>query len=86
MQLELFSGECKLCERTEVIVRSIAPDIPLQVHRSSECVDGSCCRLAESYGVRAVPTLVADGKIIYVGLPEADELRQILNTLLTSSR
>ena len=57
------------------IPASFAPDVKKQiansgglpveidVHRASECKDGSCCVLAEQYGVRAVPSLVVDGKV-----------------------
>ncbi len=71
MKVELFRADCRLCDRTERIVRHILPPgVEFEVHRAEECRDGSCCRLAERYGVRAVPTLVVDGRIVQVGLPD----------------
>ncbi len=80
MKVELFSAECRLCERTLGILKENFPDLEIDVHRASECKDGSCCLLAEQYGVRAVPSLVVDGEVIFVGLPEEHDIR-LLSTL-----
>ncbi len=82
MRLELFSAGCRLCERTESLIRSFFPEMPLQVHKASECVDGSCCELAGNYGVKAVPTLVADGKIVCIGVPDELNLASLRQLLL----
>ena len=81
MKVELFSAECKLCNSTLELLKRAFPDLPIIVHRQSECVDGSCCRLAESYGVRAVPSLVVDGKIVLVGRPSPSDLKVLANVL-----
>ncbi|MBI4180552.1 MAG: thioredoxin family protein [Chloroflexi bacterium] len=77
MKVEFFSAECKLCERTLNMLTQSFPDIEIEVHRQSECKDGSCCALAAQYGVRAVPSLVVDEKVVLVGLPEEDDLKQL---------
>ncbi len=77
MKVELFSAGCRLCERTEAMLQNRFPTIELTVHRSQECVDGSCCTLAEEYGVRAVPSLVVDGQVVLVGLPGNTELAKL---------
>ncbi len=75
MKVELFRADCKLCDRTEVMIRAILPPgVDLEVHRAQECRDGTCCRLADHYGVRAVPTLVVEGEILQVGLPDPERL------------
>ena len=77
MKVEIFSGECKLCEKTLDIFKSNFPDIEFDVHQASECKDGSCCALAEKYGVRAVPSLVVDGKVVLVGIPDEKDINSL---------
>ncbi len=81
MKVEFFSAECRLCQRTLDIVRENFPNLEIDVHRASECKDGSCCALAEQYGVRAVPSLVVDGEVALVGLPDEHDIK-LLSTLL----
>ncbi|MGH2396290.1 MAG: thioredoxin family protein [bacterium] len=81
MKLEFFSAECKLCNSALDSLYAALPSFPIIVHRQSECVDGSCCELAASYGVRAVPSLVVDGKIALVGRPSLSELESLASSL-----
>jgi len=63
----------------ENMIRKSFPLVNLEVHRASECIDGSCCKLAENYGIRCVPTLVINGKIVAEGIVDKnviDELRR----------
>jgi hypothetical protein len=80
MKVEMFSAECRLCERTFNIMKRSFPHIKIDVHKASECVDGSCCVLAEQYGVRAVPSLVVDGSVVQVGIPDEQDITR-LNTI-----
>lgn len=73
MHVELFSADCRLCQTTEAALRHRFPEVALEVHRASECVDGSCCALAEKYGVGAVPSVVVDGRVLLVGRPREDD-------------
>ncbi len=75
MKIEFFSAECRLCERTLAILEENFPNLEIDVHRASECKDGSCCALAEQYGVRAVPSLVVNEKIALVGLPDEHDVK-----------
>ncbi len=78
MRVELFRADCKLCDRMEGMIRSILPSgVDLVVHRAQDYRDGSCCRRAEAYGVRAVPTLVVDGQVVQVGLPDETRLVEL---------
>ena len=77
MKVEFFSAECRLCERTLGILTSNFPNVKVDVHRASECKDGSCCALAAQYGVRAVPSLVVDGKVVLVGIPDEQNLNSL---------
>ena len=68
IRIELFRANCKMCDRMEVVVRNLLPkNAEFIVHRAEECKDGSCCALAEKYGVNAVPTLVINGRVAVVG-------------------
>jgi len=80
--VEFFSAECRLCERTLGMLKANLPDIEIEVHRASECRDGGCCALAERYGVRAVPALVVNGRVVLVGLPSEQDVKNLASVLL----
>jgi predicted DsbA family dithiol-disulfide isomerase len=82
MKVDFFCAECRLCKGALSRIEHEFPKVEIEVHKASECVDGSCCALAEKYGVRAVPSLVVDGKVVLVGLPnnkDIESLSAILN-------
>lgn len=81
MKVEFFSAECRLCERTLNMLNQNFPDIEIDVHKASECRDGSCCVLAAQYGVRAVPSLVVDGRVVLVGLPDEQDIKSLATIL-----
>ncbi len=81
VKVELFRADCKLCDRMEVVVRHFLPEgVKLIVHRAEECKDGSCCALAESYGITAVPTLVINGEVAVVGF-NPERVEKVLRSL-----
>lgn len=81
MKIELFVSDCKLCQRMENMIQSLFPHLEVEVHRASECVDGSCCIRAAEVGVRAVPSLAVDGHVVQVGLPTEEELERLKRLL-----
>ncbi len=81
MKVEFFSEVCRLCERTLNMLNHAFSDIEINVHQASECKDGSCCALAAQYGVRVVPSLVVDEKVVLTGLPDEDDMKR-LSTIL----
>ncbi len=83
MRVELFRADCRLCERTENTLRYILKDydVELIVHRASECKDGSCCRLAEIYGIKAVPSIVVDGELVHVGILDEEGISKLKGIL-----
>lgn len=83
MKIEFFSAECKLCQSTLDLLYRRFPNLPIIVHRQTECVDGSCCQLAAAYGVRAVPSLVVDGRIVLVGQPGPADLESLAGIFAT---
>jgi hypothetical protein len=85
MQVEFFSAGCRLCDAALDTLKGAFPDLDILEHRAQDCVDGSCCQLAEAYGVRAVPSLVVNGKVVLVGRPyDVDLIR--LKPLLNPGR
>ena len=81
-KVEVFSAECQLCKTTVNNLKKIKqrPGVDFVVHKASECTDGSCCRLAASYGIYAVPSLVVDEKLVKVGvIKDSKEIEQYLS-------
>lgn len=81
MKAEFFSAGCRLCEKTVKVIQEAFPRLEMEIHQASECVDGSCCELAEKYGVKAVPSLVVDGKVVLTGLADEATLRNLTSVL-----
>lgn len=80
VKVEFFSAGCRLCEQSLSLLCEHLPGVDIEVHRASECVDGSCCALAARYGIRAVPSLVVDGRIVLVGVPDEHTLKTLVTT------
>lgn len=76
-KVELFTAECRLCEKMLNALTRNFPKVKITVHRASECKDGSCCSLAERYEIKAIPSLVIDGKVALVGLPNEEQLKSL---------
>lgn len=81
MKVEFFSAECRLCERTLGILKGSFPSLEGNAHRAAESKDGSCCALAERYGLQAIPSLVVNGKVTLVCLPDKHDIK-LLSALL----
>lgn len=81
MKVEFFSADCRLCERALSILKQNFPSVEIEVHRASERKDGSCCAVAAKYGVRAVPSLAVDGKVVLVGLPNKNDVEALAGVL-----
>lgn len=81
MKVEFFSAECRLCERALSILKQNFPSVEIEVHKASECKDGSCCALAARYGVRAAPSLVVNGKVVMVGVPDEKDIKTLAEVL-----
>jgi hypothetical protein len=80
-KIELFRANCKLCDYTEREVRkAVRGEYMIVVYRPEDCVDGSCCIKAESYGVKAVPSIVIDGKLAATGKIGSGEIKKILGS------
>jgi len=64
-KVEIFTAGCPLCDETVKLVNALAcPSCEVKVYDLREgCATNECRDLAQRYGVKAVPTVVVDGKI-----------------------
>jgi glutaredoxin len=65
-KIEVFTAGCPLCNETLELVRRAVAACGCEVieHR---CSGTECCDEAKRYGVRAMPTVVVDGQILFEG-------------------
>lgn len=78
-KIELFRANCKLCDYTEnEIKKAVCDKCEIVVYRPEDCIDGSCCIKAESYGVRAVPSIIIDGNLVITGKASSKEIKKCL--------
>lgn len=74
-KIEVFTADCPLCKDTlELIRKEVCSECEVIERR---CSQDECCEPAKSYGVKAVPTVVVDGKITIVGKPTLEEVKDI---------
>ena len=72
MNIELFSSECFLCQKTEQMIREVmGPKCSLRVYNMAH---GEGKEESLKYQVRAVPTIVANGQKMFEGVPPFNEL------------
>lgn len=65
-RIEVFTAGCPLCNETlELVKRSVSECGCDVIER--RCTGDECCAEAKQYGVRAMPTVVVDGKIVFEG-------------------
>jgi hypothetical protein len=75
-KIEVFTADCPLCKDTLRIIREAACTDCEVIER--RCAGDDCgCAPAQEYNIRAVPTVVVDGKIALVGKPTPEEAQAI---------
>lgn len=65
-KIEVFSAGCPLCTETLELVKSAVSDCGCEVIER-RCSGPECCDEAKQYGVKAMPTVVVDGRIMFEG-------------------
>ncbi len=65
-KIEVFSAGCPLCNETFALVKETVNSCGCEVIER-RCEGTECCDEAKSYGVRAMPTVVVDGQIVFEG-------------------
>ncbi len=78
-KVEIFSADCPLCRETIAMVKEAdccqAADI--KVHA---CSGDECCQPAKNYKIRAVPSIVIDGRLAIEGRPSLKDLKDVLGS------
>ncbi len=65
-RIEVFSAGCPLCSETLTLVRNSVAACGCEVIER-RCTEAECCTDAKERGVRAMPTVVVNGKIVFEG-------------------
>jgi hypothetical protein len=77
--IEVFTAGCYLCDETMQIVKDAkCEDCTITEYKlSKECGCG-CIDKSKEYGIKVVPTIVIDGKIVIEGKPTVEQVREAL--------
>ena len=76
-KIEVFTADCPLCKETlEMIKKEACSECEVIERR---CSGEECGESAKDYGIKAVPTVVVDGKITIVGKPTLEEVKQLFS-------
>jgi len=70
--IEVFSAGCPLCNETLELVKNAVSDCGCEVIER-RCSGSACCDEAKHYGVKAMPTVVVDGQIMFEGRITRDQ-------------
>lgn len=71
-RIEVFSAGCPLCNETLELVKNAVTDCGCEVIER-RCFGSECCDEAKQYGVKAMPTVVVDGRIMFEGRITAEQ-------------
>jgi hypothetical protein len=64
--IEVFTADCSLCEDTLRVVKDAVSSCGCEVIER-RCPPKQMCEEGKAYGVRAMPTVVVDGTIMFEG-------------------
>ena len=64
--IEVFTAGCPVCEETVSLVKQAVSDCGCEVVER-RCSGTECCEPAKRYGIRAMPTVVVDGEVVFEG-------------------
>lgn len=65
-KIEVFSAGCALCNETLRVVHEAVSSCGCEVIER-RCASDERCEEAKAYGVRAMPSVVVDGRIMFEG-------------------
>ncbi|HEX9782348.1 MAG TPA: thioredoxin family protein [Opitutaceae bacterium] len=80
-KIEVFTAGCPLCNETLERVRTAVAACGCEVVER-RCTDTECCDDAKNYGVRAMPSVIVDGEVVFegrVGKAQASLLARSVN-------
>lgn len=70
--IEIFSAGCPLCLETVELVKSAVTDCGCEIIEH-HCNGTELCEEAKNYGVKVMPTVFADGRILFEGRITAEQ-------------
>ncbi len=70
------SPNCPYSEEAVEIARRVITRMTSVIFTEVSTITSEGQEIAESYGVRNTPAVIINGKLVNVGLPEADELKR----------
>ncbi len=78
--VEVFTAGCHLCnEALEIVQKAKCEECTVTEYNIQEkCESEICLKKADEYGIRAVPTIVVDGKIAVEGKPTVKQVKDAL--------
>lgn len=71
-KIEVFTAGCPLCNETLELVKNAVTDCGCEVIER-RCSGDEQCNEAKQYGVKAMPTVVVDGRIMFEGKISRDQ-------------
>lgn len=79
-KIEVFTAGCHLCTETmEMIQQAKCGECTVTEYDIREkCESEICLKKAKEYGIKAVPTIVVDGKIAIEGKPTTKQVKDAL--------
>jgi hypothetical protein len=75
--IEVFTAGCPVCRETLELVQKTVSSCGCEVIER-RCEGETCCAPALSYGVKALPSIVVDGKIVFEGRLTPEQARELL--------
>jgi len=75
--IEVFTAGCPVCRETLELVQKTVSSCGCEVIER-RCEGETCCAPAGSYGVKALPSIVVNGKIVFEGRLTPEQARELL--------
>ncbi len=76
-RIEVFTAGCPLCNDALKMVRAVTGGCGCEIIER-RCGGEDCCDDGVRYGVKAVPTIVVNGVIVFEGKPTMEQAKTIL--------
>jgi len=75
--IEVFTAGCPVCKETLELMHQTVAACGCEVIER-RCQGDTCCEPARNYGVKALPTIVINGKVAFEGRPSPEQATQLL--------
>lgn len=75
--IEVFTAGCPVCRETLAAVREAVSNCGCEVIEQ-RCEGETCCASAMNYGIKALPTVVVNGRVAFEGRQTPELLSQLI--------